>query len=84
MIPCILERLEKARLEFTWPQLCEHLIPYATVMRWKARAKAGRPLLEKTGPKKKEPLPGSSLRMKVQQLQHGRRRSAGAPALSRP
>lgn len=81
MIPRILERLEKARHEFTWPQLCDRLIPYATVMRWKARATSGQPLLEKAGPKKKEPFPGQVIMQQIQQLQHRRRRTAGTSAL---
>lgn len=81
MIARILERLEKAREEFTWAQLCYRLISCATVLRWRARAKAGQPLLEKAGPKKKEPISGESLRQQIQQLQHGRRRTAGTTAL---
>ena len=61
MIPRILERLEKARQQFTWAQLCYRLIPCATVLRWRARTKAGQPLLEKAGPKKQQPLAGQLL-----------------------
>jgi transposase InsO family protein len=81
MIPLILKRLEKARQEFTWTQLCYGLIPCATVLRWRAREKAGEPVLEKAGPKKKEPLPGPLLKQQIQQLQHRRRRTAGSNAL---
>src|SRR2546422_10244158 len=81
MIPRILERLEKARREFTWMELCYRLIPCATVLRWRARARAGQPLLEKAGPKKKEPLPGQLLQQQINQLSHRRRRTAGTSAL---
>lgn len=81
MIPRLLERLEKARQEFSWAQLCYRLLPCATVLRWRARARAGQPLLEKAGPKKKEPLPEPLLQHQIQQLAHRRRRTAGTPGL---
>jgi hypothetical protein len=81
MIPRILERLEKARPQFTWAQLCYRLIPCATVLRWRARARAGEPLVEKAGPRKKEPFSGQLLQDAIQQLQHRRRRTAGTGAL---
>src|SRR5437588_7926843 len=81
MIPRILERLEKARQQFTWAQLCYRLIPCATVLRWRARTKAGQPLLEKAGPKKQQPLAGQLLRHQIQQLPHRRRRTSGTSAL---
>lgn len=79
MIPRILERLEKARPQFTWAQLCYRLIPCATVLRWRARARAGEPPVEKAGPRKKEPP--QLLQHQIQQLPHGRRRTAGTGAL---
>ena len=81
MIPRLLERMEKARQEFTWRELCYRLIPCATVLRWRAKAKAGKPLLEKTGPRKKAPLHGQVLQHQIQQLQHRQRRTAGTGAL---
>jgi hypothetical protein len=81
MIPRILERLELARREFAWTELCCGLLPCATVLRWKARAKAGEPLMEQAGPKKHAPLDAQALRKKIQELQHGRRRTAGTTAL---
>ncbi len=81
MIPRILERLGKARQEFTWAQLCYRLIPCATVLRWRARAKAGHALVEKAGPKKKQPLDGQLLQHQIKELQHRRRRTAGTSAL---
>ena len=81
MIPRILEQLAKGRQEFSWKELCYELLPCATVMRWRARAQAGEPLLEKAGPKKKEPLDVEALKNRIGQLVHGRRRTAGTTTL---
>src|SRR5215469_9417644 len=81
MIPRILERLNQARREFTWAELCYGLIPCATILRWRARALAGLPLVEPAGPKKKTPLDAQAVKKKIHQLQHGRRRTAGTTAL---
>jgi hypothetical protein len=80
MIPRILERLQTARPQFTWPELCDRLVPCATVLRWRARAKAGQPLLDQAGPKKKEPLNSPLLWLQIGNLRHGRRRTAGTTA----
>ena len=77
MIPRILEKLEKARQDFTWLELCQQLIPGSTALRWRARARAGRPLLEKAGPRKKEPLDRPLLDQQIRDLPHGRCRTAG-------
>jgi hypothetical protein len=81
MIPRILERLEQARQEFTWAELCYELIPCATVLRWRARAQAGQPLVEPAGPKKHRPVDTNSVKKKIQQLEHSRHRTAGTGAL---
>jgi hypothetical protein len=81
MIPRILERLGQARREFTWAELCYELIPCATVLRWRARARAGQPLIEPAGPKRNTLLDIETIKKKIQQLQHGRRRTAGTTAL---
>src|SRR5258708_2889241 len=81
MIPRILEQLAKGRQEFSWKELCYELLPCATVMRWRARALAREPLLEKPGPKKQAPLNLELVKAKIAQLDHGRRRSAGTTAL---
>ena len=81
MIPRILEQLDKAHREFCWRELCYDLLPCATLLRWRARARAGEPLLEKAGPKKKEPLDPEAVRAKIQQLEHGPRRTAGTTEL---
>ena len=81
MIPRILEQLDRAHREFCWRELCYGLVPCATLLRWRARAKAGVPLLEKAGPKKREPLDAETVKTKIQQLEHGPRRTAGTTAL---
>lgn len=81
MIPRILEQLDRAHQEFSWSELCYGLVPCATVLRWRARAHAGVPLLAKPGPKKPEPLDPETVRQKIAQLDHGRRRTAGTTAL---
>ena len=81
MIPRILEQLNKAHREFCWRELCYGLLPCATMLRWRARARLGQPLLEKAGPKKKEPLDTEAVKNKIQQLEHGPRRTAGTIAV---
>lgn len=81
MIPRILEQLQRSRAQFTWTQLCLGLIPYSTVLRWKARAAAGSVVIEKAGPKKKPLLDAAALRRQIRQLPHGPRRSSGTGPL---
>jgi hypothetical protein len=81
MIPRILNHLSQARARFTWRELCYGLLPCATVLRWRARAQAGQPLLDKPGPKKRQPLNLPAVRNAIQQLQHGPRRTAGTTQL---
>ena len=83
MIPRLLEQLEMGRQEFSWTQLCSGLLPFSTVQRWKARAKAGKVLVEKAGPKKKPLIDGTVLRRQIQRLPHGQRRTPGTEALFR-
>jgi hypothetical protein len=81
MIPRVLEQLQRGRQEFSWTQLCSGLIPYSTVLRWKARANAGSVLIEKAGPKKKPLVNAAALHQQIQQLPAGRRRTAGTGPL---
>ena len=81
MIPRILERLELLRHNYGWKEICHELIPCATVLRWRARARDGKPLIEAAGPKKKEPLNAEAIQRKIQELDHGRQRTAGTTAL---
>jgi hypothetical protein len=81
MIPRLLEQLEQAHREFSWWELCYGLLPCATVLRWRARAQAGEAVVRKAGVKKKEPLDLPMVKMKIEQLSHGPRRTAGTTAL---
>jgi hypothetical protein len=81
MIPRILEQLDRAHREFSWKELCYELLPSATLMRWRCRAHHGAPLVEKAGPKKPERLNVEAVRARVEQLNHGRERTAGTTAL---
>jgi hypothetical protein len=81
MIPRILKQLEEGRQEFSWRDLCYGLVPCATVLRWRARSLAGEPVLEKAGPKKKVALDPEAVKKKIEQLVHGRQRTAGTTAL---
>ncbi len=45
------------------------------------RAAAGEPVLRRPGPAKTRPLPLAELRRDIEQLRHGRQRSAGTLAL---
>jgi len=83
VIPRLLEQLEQGRREFSWQELCEQLLPYpySSIMRWKARAAAGLPLIEQAGPKKKEPINIQIIKARIESLDHGRRRTQGTTAL---
>ena len=81
MIPRILEQLEQGRREFGWRELCGGVVPLATVLRWRARARAGEPVVEPAGPKKTEPIDLARVKAKIQQLVHGPRRTAGNTVL---
>jgi hypothetical protein len=81
MIPRVLEQLDRAHREFCWRELCQGLLPCATLLRWRARAQAGAPVVEQAGPKKKEPIELATVKEKIQNLEHGPRRTAGTTAL---
>jgi transposase InsO family protein len=82
MIRDILHQLDtaKARSQLPWRSLCQ-LVPYASVMRWRRRQRAGQPLWQCPGPKKSVPLNWGELYPLLRQLQHGRVRSQGAGEL---
>jgi hypothetical protein len=52
-------------------------LSYTTLMRWKRRLTAGRPAVEKPGPKKVRPLNLGQLKQKIGDLQQGKKRSRG-------
>jgi hypothetical protein len=81
MIPRILEQLDRGHQEFSWMELCYGLVSCATVLRWRARSKAGQALVQKAGPKKREPLDPRVVKSKIEQLAHGRQRTAGTTEL---
>lgn len=56
-------------------------LSYATLLRWRRRARHGEPLLRPPGPKKLGPLPFEQLRQEVEQLLHKKKRSGGSGAL---
>ena len=81
-----------------WPQLqalhlrlgwsYQRLIPAlglarSSVFRWAARLRRGEPAVRKPGPQKLALTEPAALNMAIAKLQHGKRRSAGAPALWR-
>ena len=51
-------------------------LAYASVRRWRKRARRGRPVLEKPGPQKLEPLDMDRFGREVDRLVHGRARDA--------
>jgi hypothetical protein len=81
MIPRLLEQLEQGRREFSWRELCYGLLPCATVLRWRARAQAGEAPVQKAGAKKKQPLDMEIVKKRIEELTHGRQRTAGTTAL---
>jgi len=82
MIKLILTRLQElhAQRTLSWRALSQY-VPYSTLMRWKARAKAQKPLLQKPGPKKAQPLDWEQLYALVSRLPHGRCRTQGTTQL---
>ena len=81
MIPRILQRLETARQEFTWRELCYRLSPCSTVLRWRARCEAGQKPVKTPGPQKRGAEVEGPLREAIGQLEHGPRRTLGTGAL---
>ena len=83
MIPSIIAELEQARqaLQLSWRELCTE-VPYASLMRWKQRLRSGQAPVQTPGPRKSEPLSPEFFRQ-LEQLSHGRFRTAGTTALHR-
>src|SRR5208283_4008940 len=52
-----------------------------TLLRWRRRVGGGEPPLTPPGPKKTGPLPLEEVRLEIEALRHGRRRSRGLCAL---
>jgi len=81
MIPRILEQLDRGRREFGWRELCAGLLPCATVLRWRARARTGTPVVEQAGRSQKGPIDLARVKEQIQHLDHGPRRTAGTTVL---
>lgn len=83
MIPSIIAELEQARqeLHLSWRELCTE-VPYSSLMRWKQRLRSGHASVQTPGPKKTEPLSAEFFRQ-LEQLSHGRSRTAGTTGLYR-
>ena len=76
MIPLFLAELEQSPL--AWRSMP---VPYSTLMRWRARARAGQNVCQKPGPKKQCPLPTEQVEQAVRKLDHAQARTAGTQAL---
>lgn len=63
-------------------QLCHRLqLPYQSLQRWRKRARQGRPLLQKPGPKKVGALPLVQLQEEIAALPHRIKRTPGSGRL---
>ena len=56
-------------------------LPRATIQRWRARARASQPLLQRPGPKKPHAPDWPALLASIRALSHGRQRTAGTTRL---
>ncbi|HEY1792917.1 MAG TPA: hypothetical protein VGG34_08355 [Opitutaceae bacterium] len=54
---------------------------YRTLLRWRKRVRAGRPVLALPGPKKTGPLPLEEVRREIEAMRHGPKRTRGTCAL---
>jgi hypothetical protein len=82
----VLSMIEKMKATFSLSYAClarEAGLSYATLMRWKRRLQGGQVLVGKRGPKKVAPLNLSELQNKIQDLDHGNKRSRATGALYR-
>ena len=78
--------IEEAKTRFTLSYACltgQLGLSYRTLMRWKRRLAGGRAAVEKCGPKTVKPLNLAELTERIQDLDHGRKRSRGCGALHR-
>jgi len=80
----ILTGIEELKAGTGWPyeRLCgETGVPYASLMRWKARCGRGNPPVTSPGPQKVEPLNLAALMEDLERLSHGSHRTAGTGEL---
>lgn len=76
--------IEKVKTTFSmsYSSLADQVgLQYRTLMRWKRRLANGKDALGKRGPKKVQPLNLSALKKKIQDLDHGAKRSRGTGRL---
>lgn len=83
MIRQILRQFDIAKKKghFSWRQLCDGQVPYASLMRWRKRQRQGTQLWQSPGPKKASPLDWSEFSQLLSQLPHGRARTGGTGRL---
>jgi hypothetical protein len=68
----------KKRYSLSNSSVARHLgLSYATLMRWKRRLSSGEPAVQKPGPKKVRPFDLGQLRQRINDLDHGSKRSRG-------
>lgn len=78
--------IEEAKIRFSLSYAClagQLGLSYRTLMRWKRRLSGGRAAVKKCGPKTVRPLNLAELTERIQDLDHGRKRSRGSGALHR-
>lgn len=78
--------IEEAKTRFSLSYAClagQLGLSYRTLMRWKRRLAGGRAAVKKCGPKTVQPLNLAELNERIQELDHGRKRSRGSGALHR-
>lgn len=78
--------IEEAKIRFSLSYACLAVqlgLSYRTLMRWKRRLAGGRAAVEKCGPKTVKPLNLAELTERIQDLDHGRKRSRGSGELHR-
>ena len=72
----------KKRYSLSNSSVARHLgLSYATLMRWKRRLSSGEPAVQKPGPKKVRPFDLGQLRQRINDLDHGCKRSRGTGRL---
>jgi transposase InsO family protein len=80
----IVNRLDNLHAQVAQPYraLCQAAtLAYPTFMRWRGRLASGQPVLQKPGPKPVGSLDLAVVQAQLRELEHGRQRSHGAPAL---
>lgn len=82
MVPLL--QTMQARLGWSFHRLIPALgLTHTSFFRWAGRLRRGEPAVRKPGPPKRALANPQSLNTAIAELRHGRRRSAGAPALWR-